>query len=256
MAFELAVLHADEDEHAFDNIVIFTDCQDLVQMLAGENIKTRSLGPVMSREKWAIEDIYDSAEELESMGKNVVVAWIKGHKAGPETEGNRKADRAANSALSSYVRSADFWDPCEFELPAWVDMLAGDVYKEALWRLSRPFFRWGNGNCWIAPTRLEGNGTGEEEEEEEEDWTVYRPIMTLKEAQAEDARELRRYLAEKECEERGLPIKEDTGEDERKKAEPLKHVYHQAEALPHQTKTVDYSKLYTKVLDMDQSNIL
>jgi ribonuclease HI len=252
MAFDLAILHATNDHQAFDNIVIFTDCQDLVQMLAGEDIKTRSLGPVTSSEKWAIEDIYDAAEELERLEKNVVVAWIKGHNAGPATEGNRKADRAANSAISSYIKSADFWDPCEFELPAWVGTLAGDVYEEALWRLSKPFFRWGSGNCWIAPTLLEGNGT--REYEEEEDWTVYRPVMTLEEAQEEDAQELRQYLAEKKCKERGLPIKEDTSADGWKKAEPLKHVYHQAEVLPHQTKTVDYSKIYRKVLDMHVEN--
>lgn len=140
-AFDLAVLHSTDDQNTFDNIIIFTDCQDIVQMLAGENIKTRALGSVTPSGRWAIEDIFDAADELESLGKNVVVAWIKGHSSGSAPVGSRKADRAANSAISSYIKTAEFWEPSDFELPEWVSILEGDMKQEALWRLSRPFFR-------------------------------------------------------------------------------------------------------------------
>ncbi|KAH7406896.1 hypothetical protein DE146DRAFT_753440 [Phaeosphaeria sp. MPI-PUGE-AT-0046c] len=248
MAFDLAILHSHDDQKSLDNIVIFSDCQDLIQMLAGEEVKSRPLGPVTSSGRWALEEIYDAAEELQSMGKNVVIAWIKGHKAGAGTEGNRKADQAANAAMSSHVRSADFLHSSEFELPEWMSTLEGDVREEALWRLSKPFFRWERWPCWVAPTLRDGNGIGEYEEEE--DWTVYRPVMSLKEAQEEDARELRWYLAEQECRDRGLPIKEDTSADGRTKANPLRHVYHQAEVLPGRMEMMDYAKIYKKVLNL------
>ncbi|OAL04906.1 hypothetical protein IQ06DRAFT_302041 [Phaeosphaeriaceae sp. SRC1lsM3a] len=166
----------------------------------------------------------------------------------PGTEGNHKADQAANAAINQQIKPPDFIYPSEFEIPDWTSTLEGDVREEALRRLSKPFFRRGKGPCWVAPTLRDGNGV-EEYEEEEDDRTVYHPVMTLKEAQQEDAQELRRYLAELECRARGLPINEDTSVDYMRKAKPLRHVYPQAKTLPPQMKRVKYAKIYRKVLD-------
>jgi hypothetical protein len=52
---------------------------------------------------------------------------------------------------------------------------------------------------------------------------IFRPVITLKEAQEEDAKEIRRFAIEKELQEKGLPIKTPMGYEEERKAAPLKH---------------------------------
>jgi ribonuclease HI len=251
MAFEVALRHISDPKRNIDNIVIFTDSQDIVMMLAGEADCKRPLGPIPTNGRWALEDIYSAAEQLEVAGKKVVVAWIKGHKKGQTgTEGNRKADKAASSAIKMLKDHLNAVQPPPGELPEWVEGLEGDVWDEALWRLSKSFFRWGSGVCWISPSLQYGNGVEGTLDAEEEDWTVYRPIMTLKEAQKEDAAELRRYMAVKHLEGRPLPRKEHTSEVETKKAPPLKHLYRQAKPLPIRPKQLDYAKVYRQVLDV------
>jgi hypothetical protein len=139
--------------------------------------------------------------------------------------------------------------PPKYDLPAWVQSLARDVREEALWRLRQPFFRWESGNCWIAPTLQLGNSVKRYLEEEEEDWTVYRLIMTLKEAQEADARESRRYLNEKDLETRDIPRKEHTEEEEVRKAAPLRNIWRQTKALLKQSTLLDYSEMYRKCLE-------
>jgi hypothetical protein len=136
-----------------DNFVDFTDSQDMVQMLASEAHYRHALGPIPQDGVWALKAIYDAAELLASVGKKVVIAWVKGHKSGPGREGNWRADRAV-------TMEGDVSLPVlpNYELPEWVEGLQGDVKEEALWRLSQPFFRWGVGKCWVALTLQYGNG--------------------------------------------------------------------------------------------------
>lgn len=127
--------------------------------------------------------------------------------------------------------------------------MEGDVREEALWRLSKPFFRSGSGVCWISPTLQNGNGIEGLSEADEENWTVYRPIMSLKEAQEEDARDLARHMADKHLDTRCLPRKEHTAEVKLEKAPPLRHLWHQAKVVLKCPKTVDYSKVYRRALE-------
>jgi hypothetical protein len=61
---------------------------------------------------------------------------------------------------------------------------------------------------------------------------IFRPVMTLKEAQEEDdAKEIRRFAIEKELQEKGLPIKTPMGYEEERKAAPLKHLRHKTKKL-------------------------
>ena len=133
-----------------DNFVIFTDCQDLVRMLAGEAICRSALGSIPTDGLWALEAMYDAVELLASVGKKVVVAWVKGHKGGLGREGNRRANRAATTEVDENIASLP--SITDYHLPEWVAGLEGDVKEEALWRLSQPFFRWGARTCWVAST--------------------------------------------------------------------------------------------------------
>jgi hypothetical protein len=68
---------------------------------------------------------------------------------------------------------------------------------------------------------------------------IFRPVMTLKEAQEEDdAKEIRRFAIEKELQEKGLPIKTPMGYEEERKAAPLKHLRHKTKKL------VNYRRMY------------
>lgn len=108
MTFDVAIRHVSGPKQIVDNIVIFIDCQDLVMMLAGEADCKHPLRPIPLNGRWALEDFYSAAEVLQHAGKKVVVAWIKRHKSGVGREGNKKADRKANSAvtmLKDYLKS-------------------------------------------------------------------------------------------------------------------------------------------------------
>jgi hypothetical protein len=122
-------------------------------MLAGEKQCIHELGPTSFDGSWALADIYDSAEQLRAAGKNVVVAWVKAHYKSAGREGNIVADKAAENTLSFSL-----WKGILTELPAWVNLLGSDACEEALWRLSKPFFRWGKGTFWIASTLSGGYG--------------------------------------------------------------------------------------------------
>jgi ribonuclease HI len=78
-------------------------------MLNGKADVKRPVGPLPSNGRWALEDIYDMAENLKAAGKKVVVAWSKGHKGSEGATGNRRADAAAGGAVKAtrrFVRTA------------------------------------------------------------------------------------------------------------------------------------------------------
>lgn len=205
-------------------------------MLAGEAKCIRAIGPAPFDGTWALFDIYDGAEQLRNAGKNVIVAWIKGHRRTAGREGNHQADEAAEGALRSQI-VACLWKGVATELPSWVQSLDGDAREEALWRLSKQFFRWRSGTCWIAPSLSNV--------EEDEDWTVYRPIMTLKEAQEEDALEMSRWRIGEYMEKKTfIPMKEVTSHSASSKAKPLKHLWRYTKPLPKPPKSFNYAELY------------
>jgi ribonuclease HI len=250
MALEIAVRHISDPKRIIDNIVVFTDSQNIVLMLAGEADCKPPLGPIRTDGRWALEGVYSAAERIEAAGKKLVVAWIKGHRKGSTgTEGKRKADKAASPAIKMLRNHLKAVQPPPDELPEWLRGLEGDLREEALWRLSKSFFHWGSGVCWISPTLQHGNGIEGTLDIEEEDWTVFRPIMTLKDTQQEDAAELRRHMADKHLEGRPLLRKEHAGKVEMKMAPPLNHLYRQAKALPKRSKEFDYAKIYRRALD-------
>jgi len=245
MAFDIAVQHASDPDRSFENVVIFSDCQDIIQMLAGEGGSRNSLGPIPTNGRWALEDVYDAAKKLQAVGKKVVVAWIKGHRKGIGREGNHMADHAAGMEIKVQLRLLCTSESSTYDFPEWAKGLEGDVREEALWRLSKPFFRWGAGSCWISPSLQMDEVC--DEPSEEEDWTVYRPVMTLRQAKEEDARELKKDLAKKYMESRPfLPRKDATHNNEAPKAALLRHLWRHTKALPKPPKVFDYGKLYKK----------
>jgi hypothetical protein len=198
-----------------------------------------------------LQGVYSAAERIEAAGKKLVVAWIKGHKkGGTGIKGNKKADRAARSAIKMLRDHLTLVQPPADQLSR-VDEGSGrgwsggsnlaaeqtflSLQKRSLLDLSnsaiRQRFREFFGSWWGRY------------------WTVYRPVMSLTEAQDEDVAELRRYMADKYLEGMSLPRKEHTNQVEMKKAPPLRHLYHQANALKKRLKTKDHSKMYRKSLD-------
>ncbi|KAF2827910.1 hypothetical protein CC86DRAFT_201718 [Ophiobolus disseminans] len=127
MALDIAIEHTRDPHRSFENVVIFFDCQDVVQMLAGEPGCRHSLGPIPESGQWALDDLYDAAAELHAAGKSVVVAWIRAHKSGIGNEGNRIADRAANSNIRCQTGSFYSHNPILCDLPNWAKDLEGDV---------------------------------------------------------------------------------------------------------------------------------
>ncbi|KAF2247011.1 hypothetical protein BU26DRAFT_596668 [Trematosphaeria pertusa] len=146
MALEIALQRANEPNNDIRNVIIFTDCQDMVRMLAGEKTAL-ALGPVPLDGKWALEDIYSHSATLKGNGINVVIAWIKGHKAG--CEGNRKADRAANRRIVAQSKE-EYRDLIENEM--FLKRNWNDVKEEYLFRKSGTWFRHGIGKCYVNPT--------------------------------------------------------------------------------------------------------
>jgi hypothetical protein len=178
------------------------------------------------------------------------VAWVKAHRKGEGKAGNRAADEACSGVVPQQV-----WDqalglsPSHTGLPEWVNRLNGDVRDEALWRLSEPFFRFGIGTCWIAPS-LEYKVTGEDELEEEEVWVVRREVMTLREAQEEDAMMLKDDMAEKALEGKPFPRKQPGNRHMVRRAAPLKHIWRQTRSFPPKKKVLDFGAAYRKGLAM------
>jgi hypothetical protein len=116
--------------------------------------------------------------------------------------------------------------------------LNGDVRDEALWRLSEPFFRWGTGRCWIAPS-LEYKAVAGDETEDEENLTVCREVMTLKEAHD---------MAEKALEGKHFPRKQPGDYHMVGRAAPLQHIWHQTKSFPVKEKVLDFGAAYRKGL--------
>jgi hypothetical protein len=167
MAFDLAVRHIIDEDRPFANVVFFSDSQDIIQMLVDMQDTRRSLGPIPTEDRWALEDFYDAADKLAAHGN--------------ESQGDQAPDPGPLSSRT--------------ELPEWVNRVNGDVKDEALWHLSELFFRWGTRRSWIAASFE--HKVVEEKDMEEEDRTVYREVMTLKKAQDEDAKELPDEMAER-----------------------------------------------------------
>lgn len=246
MAFDIAVRHAHVPERCLENIVFFTDCRDVVEMLTGNTHWGTYLGPVPTEGRWALEDIFDAADHLKAVGTTIVVAWIKAHKYGFGREGNHKADKAAEVEMDKQCALLHNAEEKLDEFPGWAQGLEGDIREEALWRLSKPFFRWGLGRCWVAPTLQDGNGCVTVETSD--DWTIYRAVPTLREAQEDDVHELRRYMAKKFVKDRPyLPKKMPTRHDQQSRATPLKHLWRHAKVLVKPPKGFNYAKLYRKV---------
>jgi ribonuclease HI len=86
-------------------------------MLNGKADVKRPVGPIPSNGRWALVDIYDMGEHLKAVSKKVVVAWIKGHKGGEGTTGNRRADAAAGGAVKATRHFYEFELPASDELP-------------------------------------------------------------------------------------------------------------------------------------------
>jgi ribonuclease HI len=246
MAFDIAIRHSTDPYRSSENVVIFVDRDDIIRMMAGEENCICAIGPVPFDGEWALSSIYNAAERLREAGKKVVVAWMKGHKKGAGRNGNHEADAAATAAMKTLIRDEYKKSPMK-DLPDWVTSFDGDARHEALWRLSKPFFRWGTGICWVAPSLQYEPDTEALMEEEEDDWTLHRPIMTLRGAQEEDTRELKRYFVEQHLESRPfLPQREATQRKKVAKAIPMKHLWSQTTALPKPPKMIDYGKLYRK----------
>jgi hypothetical protein len=73
---------------------------------------------------------------------------------------------------------------------------------------------------------------------------VYKPIVTLKEAQEEEAREMSRWRVENYLETKPfIPLKDTTQSDIVSKVPPLEHLWHQAKVLPKTPKGFNYAKL-------------
>jgi hypothetical protein len=88
------------------------------------------------------------------------------------------------------------------------------------------------------------------EEDEADDWTVCRGMMTLKEAQEEDAMELRHDMAEEALKGKPVPRKQRGDYYRIGKAAPLQYIWHRTKVLPKKEKTVDFAALYKKGLAM------
>jgi ribonuclease HI len=106
MAFDAAVQHSSDPSRSSENVVIFVDRRDIICMLAGEKKCIHELGTALFDGSWALADIYDGAEQLRAVGKNVVVAWVKAHYKSAGREGNNVADKAAEIALESEIVSS------------------------------------------------------------------------------------------------------------------------------------------------------
>jgi ribonuclease HI len=149
MAFDLAVRNIIDEDRPFTNVLFFSDSQDTIKMLAGMQDTRRPLGLIPTEGRWALENVYDAADKLAAHGTKVIIAWVKGHGKGERRAGNRAADAACTRVIKQQIQDLS---PSRTELSKRVNCLNGDMKNEALWRLSEPFFRWGTGRCWIAPS--------------------------------------------------------------------------------------------------------
>jgi ribonuclease HI len=118
MAFDLAVRHVIDDGLNFANVVFFTDSKNSCRLLAGVQDTRRSIGPIPTEGKWALEDIYDAADKLGGHGTKVVVAWVKAHSGGYGVVGNRTVDAACREVIDQQVLDqVRGLSPSRYELP-------------------------------------------------------------------------------------------------------------------------------------------
>ncbi|KAF2498213.1 hypothetical protein BU16DRAFT_536273 [Lophium mytilinum] len=96
-ALGLAVIDAYAGKRA--PVVIFTDF--LPCLIALESGRATDLGPLTST-RWALEDIYDAADQLHAMGVPLTLRWVNGHSS---AKGNQAADRGADRAARLAARA-------------------------------------------------------------------------------------------------------------------------------------------------------
>ncbi|KAJ4288583.1 hypothetical protein N0V90_011820 [Kalmusia sp. IMI 367209] len=146
LALETARRHVCDPEYLdVENIVIFTDSKKVVKMLAGERNAPKILGPMPLEENWALEHVYEDAAALHRWGVNVVIAWIKAHKA--KNPGNTQADRAAARAIFDVLDGGEPIGTLPVEKINWTD-----AKEEYLYRRSRPWLENGEGMCFVEPS--------------------------------------------------------------------------------------------------------
>ncbi|KAF2801800.1 uncharacterized protein BDZ99DRAFT_504292 [Mytilinidion resinicola] len=92
IATALGLAVADANAGNMAPVVIFSDSLACLQGL--ESGKASDLGPLIST-RWAFEDIYDYADQLDAMGVPLTLRWVNSHSG---SKGNDAADLGANRA--------------------------------------------------------------------------------------------------------------------------------------------------------------